>query len=200
MKAVLVTEPDFADRLQDGERILWQGVPDPALFNRPRLIAYSLILLPCLPVILWACAAKAHASLSLLSPLNGLLSLALWPFACWLTAVTLAEQTPWAAYALTDRRVMIRRLQKLTSQQSRPRIDEHLLLSLRPRLSLGAGGTGTITFGFPASQYEQAFRAVPDAAAVFALLTDARAARLPGRSDAPYQDARKAPPFMAGDG
>lgn len=184
--ALLVTAPDFECRLQDGEQMLWQGKPDPALFNRPRLFVYSLILLPFMPIIVWALAAKFGTGLPLVSPLTGLISLAIWPIACYCMAAYVGEQTPWAAYALTSRRVMIRRLQRLTSQDSRPKIEEYPLSALKPRLQQGKDGTGTITLGFPAWHYELAFRAIPDAADMFARLTEARTALAPGRTDMPY--------------
>ena len=181
-----VTAADFAGRLQDGEQLLWQGAPNPALFNRPRIIVYTLLLLPLMPLFVWALSHKFGAGLPLVSPVTGIISLALWPFSCWLVVSTVEEQTPWAAYALTSRRVMIRRLERLTSQNSRPKIEEFPLTALTPRLRTGTGGLGTITLGFAASRYELAFRAVPDAAEVFARLTAARAALLPGAGDRPY--------------
>ena len=193
-----LTSPQFASRLQEGERLLWQGEPDPKLFNRSRLIVYSLLLLPLMPVLVWAFGQKAGTNLPLLSPVTLGIALAVWPLASWAMSKYVGEQTPWAAYALTDRRVMIRRLQRLTSQDSRPKIDEYPLSMLKPNLRLGADGVGTITFGFSPTSYEQAFRVIPDAANVYALLTEARTALAPTDTATPYY-LRKAdaPPLPA---
>ena len=172
--------------MQEGERILWQGKPDPALFNRPRIVAYALILLPFMPLFVWAIAHKLGANLPLLSPLTGWISLGLWPFGCFCVTAGIGEQTPWAAYALSNRRVMIRRLERLTSKESRPKIEEFALTALKPRLQTSSGRVGTVTLGFRPWEYERAFRAIPDAADVFATLTEARAALAPGRADTPY--------------
>lgn len=185
-KETFIPPPPFAARLQEGERLLWQGRPYAARFNRPRVIAYAFVLLPCLPVLVWAAAYKLGASLPLLSPLTFAIALGLWPVACWAVSLYMGGQTGWAAYALTDRRVMIRRLERLTSKNSRPKIEEYPLGSLRPRLSQAGGEFGTITLGFPAWHYEQAFRAIPEASSVFALLMEARASLAPPGTETPY--------------
>ncbi len=184
--------PNFAGRLQEGERLLWEGRPDSARYNRARIIPLSLILLPFMPVFVWAIGAKFGANLPFLSPLTFLIALGLWPLACFGIAGYVGQQTPWIAYALTDRRIFIRRLQRQTSQDTRPKIEEYPLQTLQPRLRL-RGGSGTITFGFPITEYEHAFREIPDASAVFVLLTEALAARVPSSGDTPYYLKKSVP-------
>lgn len=193
-KETSIPTPQFAARLQEGERLLWQGQPDAARFNRPRMIAYAFVLLPVMPVAVWAFANHFGASLPFTSPLTFTIAFGLWPVACWAMSAYVGEQTGWAAYALTDRRVMTRRLERLTSKDSRPKIEEYLLGSLQPRLRQEGGGFGTITFGFPVWNYEQAFRAIPEAPMVFALLMEARAGLAPPGTETPYYLNKKPAP------
>ncbi len=186
----------FAGRLQEGERLLWEGTPDPRLFALPKIVTGLLVIIPVLPLVFLAESARTGTPLVWLSAKTLVVSV--------LTFVGMAvylyqqsrSQAQAAAYALSDRRVFIRRLERLTSQDWRPRVDEFALPALRPKLRILGGGRGTITFGGPVWQYERGFRAIPDAAEVFALLTEARAALAgPGTAQSgPYYAQAKAKP------
>ena len=179
-----VPSSPFARRLQEGERLLWEGTPDPRLFALPKVLTGLLVIIPILPLVFLAESWKTGTPLVWLSVKTLVVSV--------LTFVGMAiylyqqsrSQAQAAAYALSNRRVFIRRLERLTSQDWRPKIDEISLLSVQPKLRTLGGGRGTVTFGGPVWQYERAFRGISDAAEVFALLTEARAA-LAGPDAAP---------------
>lgn len=194
--AQFVPSSPFAGRLQEGERLLWEGMPDPRLFALPKVVVGLLVIIPVLPLMFLLESSRTGTPLVWLS----VKTLAVSVFTFVVMAVYLYQQSrsqaQAAAYALSDRRVFIRRLERLTSQDWRPKIDEISLLAVQPKLRTLGGGRGTITFGGPVWQYERAFRAIPEAAEVFALLTEARAA-LAGPDAAPsgpYYAQTKAKP------
>ena len=168
--------PRFADRLQDGECLLWEGRPSLHWFLWPKLMAGSLLLLPFLPPLLYLESLRGGTPLVWLSFKTVFVgSLAFLGMIAFLYQQGRA-QAQTAAYAISNRRIFIRRLERLTSQDWRPRIDEIPLQSVQPGLRPLGGGFGTITLGAPLWNYEKALRGIPNAAAVFALLTEALAA------------------------
>lgn len=186
----------FAGRLQEGERLLWEGVPDTRLFALPKVVAGLLVIIPVLPLVLLAESWKTGTPLVWLSAKTLVVSVLVFVLMAVYLYQQSRSQAEAAAYALSNRRVFIRRMERLTSQDWRPRIDEFALPTLRPKLRTLGGGRGAITFGGPVWQYEKAFRAIPEAAAVFGLLTSARAA-LAGPSTAlsgPYYAQTKTKP------
>lgn len=196
--AQFVPSSPFAGRLQEGERLLWEGMPDPRQFGLPKVVAGMLLVIPALPLVLLAESWKTGTPLVWLSVKTLVIStLTFVGMAIYLYQQS-RSQAEAAAYALSNRRVFIRRLEMLTSQDWRPKIDEFALPALRPKLRMLGGGLGTITFGSPVWQYERAFRAIPEAAEVFALLTETRAA-LAGSDAAPsgpYYAQTKAKPTV----
>lgn len=186
--------PRFADRLQDGERLLWEGRPDARMFIRSGRIEAARFVSVLIPPLLLLKYIGSGGSLLWSSPVVWA-CLALGSLVCWFAfTITLPAQAQAAAYALTDRRLFVQRLESLTSQDWRPRTDEILLQSVRPGLRLLSAGFGTITLGASwAAVYntQRELRAVPDAAAVFALLTQAQAAaaKAPEKAEWTLDDA-----------
>jgi len=162
--------PSFSERLQEGERLLWEGQPNIGQFIRPKVAAICLLALPLLLLfVLQAAGGK--------TPLPVILAIGVgaWLLGCWFSTQNMKAQAVTAAYALTSRRLFIRRLERLTVKDYRPKIDEIPLQTIRPKLrSLGAG-LGTITLGAPVWKYEAALRAIPSAANVYAQITEAQA-------------------------
>lgn len=197
----------FAGRLQEGERLLWEGRPDPHLFALPKVVTGLLVIIPVLPLMLLAESWKTGTPLVWLSAKTLVVSVLVFGFMAVYIYQQSRSQAQTAAYALSNRRIFIRRLERLTSQDWRPRVDEISLLAVRPKLRTLGGGRGTITFGGPVWRYERAFRAIPEAAEAFARLTEARAA-LAGPDAAPsgpYYAQTKAKPaapasFVIADG
>ncbi len=171
--------PRFADRLQDGERLLWEGRPDVRVFIRSVRTEIAWLLLPLIPLILLLEYGICWGVMPWSSPVTWACPGILWVIGWFALTITVPAQAQTAAYALTDRRLFIQRLESLTSQDWRPRIDEIPLQSIRPGLRLTGNGFGTIALGASwAAVYntQRELRAISDAAAVFALLTQAQAA------------------------
>lgn len=185
--------PDFAARLGEGEELLWQGQPDPALFVWPQVLVGALLLLPILPMAFWLESLKTGAALTLRSPVTWVIMAVSWLVASGYASQEVRSQARIAGYALTNRRIFIRSLERQTSQDWRPRIDDYPLTTLRPRLLPLGGGRGSITFGFPLRRYELAFRGIADAAGVFARLTEARQALLGPEAETPYYQQKPTP-------
>lgn len=168
--------PSFAERLQEGERLLWEGRPDLRRFIQPKAATIWILSLPLIPLMVLLGVWKTSGSLSMTSPVSWTIAVGAWAIGSWFSTGQTRAQARTAAYAVTNRRIFIRRLERLTSQDWRPRIDEILLGAVQPRLRSLGGDYGTITLGAPIWNYERALRAIPSAAAVFALLTEAQAA------------------------
>ena len=166
----------FAGRLQEGERLLWEGTPNPRLFALPQFVTGLLVIIPILPLVFVVESWRTGTPLVWLSAKTLVVSVLSVVFMAVFLYRQGRSQAQTAACALSNRRVFIRRLERLTSQDWRPRVDEISLLVVQPKLKMLGGGRGTITFGRSVRKYEQAFRAIPDAAEVFALLTEAQAA------------------------
>ena len=173
--------PSFAERLQEGERLLWEDRPDLRRFIRPKAAAIWILSLPLIPLLVLLEDWKTSGGIPMTSPVSWTIAVGAWVVGSWFSTGQTRAQARTAAYALTNRRIFIRRLERLTSQDWRPRIDEISLRAVQPRLRSLGGDYGTITLGAPVWNYERALRAIPNAAAVFALLTEAQAALpLPG--------------------
>lgn len=195
---VTLPMPRFADRLQEGERLLWEGRPDLRQFIRPKAAAIWILSLPLVPLLVLLEDWKTSGGMPMTSPISWVIAVGAWAFGSWVSTGQTRAQARAAAYALTNRRIFIQRLERLTSQDWRPRIDEVPLQSVQPRLRALSGDLGTITLGAPIWNYERALRAIPSAAAVFALLNEARATLpLPGASgqepSGPYYAQTKPP-------
>lgn len=182
--------PPFAERLQEGERLLWEGRPDLRQFTRPKAAAIWLLSLPLIPLLVLLEDWKTSGAMPMTSPISWTIAAGAWVIGSWFSTGQTRAQARVAAYALTSRRIFIRRLERLTSQDWRPRIDEIPLGVVQPRLRSLGGDYGTITLGAPIWNYESALRGIPSAAAVFALLTEAQAARplpdMAGQASEPY--------------
>lgn len=170
--------PPFAERLQEGKRLLWEGRPDLRRFIQPKAVAIWLLSLPLIPLLVLLEDWKTSGGIPMTSPVSWTIAVGAWIIGSWFTTGQTRAQARTAAYALTNRRIFIRRLERLTSQDWRPRIDEISLGAVQPRLRSLGGDLGTITLGAPIWNYERALRAIPNAAAAFALLTEAQAALL----------------------
>ena len=180
--------PRFADRLQDGERLLWEGQPDVRVFIQSARLETAWSLLPLVPLVLLLEYGVCWGAMPWSSPITWTCPVIFWLIFWFVFTITVPAQARTAAYALTDRRVFIQRLESLTSQDWRPRIDEIPLQSIRPGLRMTGGRFGTVTLGaFWAAVYntQRELRAVPNAAEVYALLTEARA----GIHEAPLKAA-----------
>ena len=166
--------PRFAERLQDGEHLLWEGRPSLHWFVWPKLSLGVLMLLILLPPLLYLESLRTGMPLVWLSFrtlfIGALVFLGMTVF----LYQQLRTQAQAAAYAVSNRRIFIRKLERLTSQDWRLQIDEILLPAVRPRLRPLAVGFGTITLGLPGKMLS----GIPEAAAVFAVLTEAKAAAL----------------------
>lgn len=182
--------PSFAERLQEGEQLLWEGWPNVRRFVRPKAVAIWILSLPLIPFLVLLGVWKTSGSLTMTSPIFWIIAVGAWAFGSWVSTEPIRVQARMAAYAVTDRRIFIRRLERLTSQDWRPRIDEIPLGAVQPRLRSLGGDFGTITLGAPIWNYERALRGIPSAAAVFALLTEAQAMLplpdMPGQTTGPY--------------
>ncbi len=168
--------PPFAERLQEGERLLWEGRPDLRQFTRPKAAAIWILSLPLIPLLVLLEDWKTSGAMPMTSPISWTIAAGAWVIGSWFSTGQTRAQARTAAYALTSRRIFIRRLERLTSQDWRPRIDEIPLGAVQPRLRFLGSDLGTITLGAPIWNYERALRGIPNAAAVFALLTEAQAA------------------------
>ena len=172
--------PRFADRLQDGERLLWEGRPDARAFLASARTEAAGWSLPLFPMLLLIDCVLSGGRMSWLSLEFWLIPAGISLAGYWAFYGQLAAQASAAAYALTNRRLFIQRMEELTSVDQRPRVDEIPLRSVRPRLRpLRSGEFGTISLGMSwAVVYntQRVLRAIPNAAAVFALLTEAKAA------------------------
>ena len=176
--AALSPMPRFADRLQDGERLLWEGRPDVRVFIQSARLGTAWSLLPLVPLVLLLEYGVCWDAMPWSSPVIWACPVIFWLIGWFAFTITVPAQAQTAAYALTDRRLFIQRLESLTSQDWRPRIDEIPLQSIRPGLRLLGNGFGTVTLGASwAAVYntQRELRAIPDATAVFALLTQAQA-------------------------
>lgn len=162
--------PPFAERLQEGERLLWEGQPNIGQFIRPKVAAICLLTLPL--VLLFVLLAAGGRT-----PLPVILAIGagVWLLGGWFSTQNMKAQAVTAAYALSNRRLFIRRLERLTVKDYRPRIDELPLQTVCPKLRSSSKGLGTITLGAPVWMYEAALRAVPNAANVYAQITEAQA-------------------------
>lgn len=178
--------PSFTARLQEGEQILWQGQPDLRLFVWPKVIGGSLLALPLLPPIIWLESWRRGTPPAWTSAPTLIICVLTWVGVTAYLRQQAREQTRAAAYALTNRRIFIRRLERLTSQDWRLKVDEIPLTRVRPGLRILGGGRGTITLGTRLWEYEKALRGIAGAAEVFAQLTEARAALAGLESEGPY--------------
>lgn len=172
-------------RLLPGERLLWEGQPDPRAFT----FAGAPVMIPF--TVLWT-AFSIFWEWSAIDS-GAPLFFALWGVPFVLVGVYLVAgrfAVAWREatrtwYTVTDRRVM------LLGGAWRPRYVELDLLSLpAPQLDEGGGGIGTITFGpaYPAARWlgpswpgvrsAPAIIAVRDAGRVFRAIAEARASAL----------------------
>lgn len=160
--------PRFADRLQAGERLLWEGRPNYHWFIWPKVIAGSLLLLPFLPPLMYLESLRYGTPLIWLSFKTLFLSLLIYLGTIVYLYQQSKAQAQAAAYAFSNRRLFVRRLERLTSQDWRPCIDEIPLAGVRLHLRPLGGGFSTITLGASVLNYEKALRGIPDAGTVFA--------------------------------
>jgi hypothetical protein len=188
--------------LPAGERVRWQGAPDERalardVFHVRKIVVYTVALIACraamavsadVPIAFFAAGAVPLV-------LMGLVAVAWSLGMARLTART-------SVYAITDRRVVLRTGIVLTSTINIP-FRQIVGVALKP----GRDGTGDVALrlGGPDrlayvllwpharprhwAQPQPAFRCVPEAAALGALLcqglTDAEAPRTPVRTEAP---------------
>jgi hypothetical protein len=167
--------PRFAERLQDGERLLWEGRPDLRRYIQPKAVAVSLLTLAIVSgAMLFDWLGTGTMPFS--SPVLWLSGLGAWMLCAWFGTSQIRAEAQTAAYALTNRRILFRRLERLTSKDWRLRVDEVSLQTVCPSLRNLGGGYGTINLGLPYSGYARMLQAIPDASAVYALLMDAQSA------------------------
>ncbi len=181
-------EPQYGlpERLPVGERIIWQGAPDPRLlamqaFHWRKLALYFAALL----------ALGAVTLLPESSSLGELMFALRWPLLMVLTALTSVAVLAWLSarttvYTLTDKRIVMRIGIVLTLTFNLPlsRIE-----SASMRATTGSGGDIVLKLRGPdciawfqlwphvrawrVNQTEPMLRSLPDAAAVAALLSTA---------------------------
>lgn len=174
------------ERLPAGERILWQGAPDWRMLARQVMhvrtlaVYFALMLLWRVSTVLYdgGGVAAAAMSLALLLPLAGV-ALGLLSLMAWLTSRT-------TVYTLTDKRVVMRVGIVLSVTFNLP----HTMIAAAG-LRTYSGGTGDIALTLVDGEQiaylnlwpharpwhvrrtEPMLRAIPDAAAVGAMLTAA---------------------------
>ncbi len=107
--------PSFAERLQDGERLLWEGRPDLRQFTRPKAAAIWLLSLPLIPLLVLLEDWKTSGAMPMTSPISWTIAAGAWVVGYWFSTGQTRAQARVAAYALTSRRIFIRRLERLTS-------------------------------------------------------------------------------------
>ena len=183
--------PRFTDRLQDGERLLWEGRPSLHWFLWPKLVLGVLVLLLLMPPLLYLESLRTGTPLVWLSFRTLFISALVFLGMTVFLYQQLRTQAQAAAYAITNRRIFIQKLERLTSQDWRLQIDELLLAAIKPRLRPLAYGFGTITLGIPG----KTLAGIPEAASVFALLTEAKSAfsTLPAQDAGPYYAPHSTP-------
>jgi len=181
-----LTVYSFARHLQDGETLLWQGKPRVGTFVWFKTLRDLPLIAPFLLLAIWLESLRPGSAIKLGSAGFWCVSLIAYVGSAWYLYRETRLQAQYTDYALTNRRILIRHLVTLPTQEKRPKVEEFALSRLRPRLILGPGGNGTITFGLPLLRYDLAFHALPDAAAVFARLQDARSRLSPAPSEGPY--------------
>lgn len=178
VRNLVLPMPRFADRLQEGERLLWEGRPDTRVFTASARTEAARFILPLIPLILLLEFGVCWGSIPWSSPVTWACPALVWLVCYFGFTAQVPAQARTAAYALTSRRIFIRRLEQLTSQDWHPRIDEIPLNSVQAGLRPLSNEFGAITLGatwMAVYNTQKVLRAVPNAAAVFALLTEAQA-------------------------
>lgn len=177
----------FARHLQDGETLLWQGKPQVSTFVWFKALRDLPLIVPVLLLAIWLESLRPGGfAFKFGSTAFWCVSLIAYAGSAWYLVRETRRQAQYTCYALTNRRIFIRHLVTLPTQEKQLRVEDFSLIRLRPRLILWPSGSGTVTFGFPLQRYDLAFRALPEAAAIFRLVQEARSPLSPATSAGPY--------------